>query len=481
MLFVSRFRNALSALALAAFAALGAQAVEFTSPMSPGHGQETFVLDLPADSAVSLVSVLSGELNGGNSGFGITNAQGEDVVRASTWSNPGSVHGPWPLQAGRYTLLLWNNANLTGSYTAQVGLAPQAGGDSEPNDSAAAALALPPDGTAAGRLGFYAALGNERHDWQDYYRVRLPSRGALSIAAEAADTLRSGFGYTVYRNDASTVVSDSTGLEAGDYYVQVWTNAASAYGSYSLRASFVPASPPGVALVASVSSLDFGAVEVGSRQSLGVTLTNPSSQAQALTGVRANGDFAVRSQCGSTLDAGASCQLTVDFSPVSTGQRSGLLTIASGVGNLSVSLSGTGMQTVVPQPTAGRILVERPVTSSQAVDPVLIFAPAAGERYGAYKLYVAALYQGQLYFVTVRTGQLGVVLYAGGEVPEYMTADGAELFQERPNNGGYSAQTWSLMFGDLSALHGLQLLAGFGRSAEDMLQRGQVMLLHAVP
>jgi len=77
---------------------------------------------------VSLVSVLSGELNGGNSGFGITNAQGEDVVRASTWSNPGSVHGPWPLQAGRYTLLLWNNANLTGSYTAQVGLAPQAGG-----------------------------------------------------------------------------------------------------------------------------------------------------------------------------------------------------------------------------------------------------------------------------------------------------------------------------------------------------------------
>lgn len=481
MPFVSRFRNVLCALVLGALAAFGARAVEFTSYMSPGHGQDSFVLDLPADAVVSLTSVLTGALHGGNSGFGITNAQGEDVVRASTWSNPGYVHGPWPLQAGRYTLLLWNNADLTGSYTAQVSLVPQPEGDSEPNDTAATALPLLAGGSAAGRLGFYAALGNERHDWQDYYRLRLPARGALNVSTQASDTLLSGFGYTLYRSDASTIVRDSSDLEAGDYFVQVWANQPATYGSYSLRAGFVPASPPDAALVTNVSSLDFGAVEVGTRQSLDVTLTNRSALDQALTGIRADGDFAVRSQCGSTLGAGASCQLTVDFSPARTGQRTGLLSIASAAGDLGVALSGTGMETVVPPPAAGRILVERAVTSSQAVNPVVIFAPAAAERYGTYKLYVAALYEGQLFFVTVRNGQLGVVLYAGGEVPEYMVADGAELYQERPGNGGYSAQTWSLMLGDLSALHGLQLLVGFGRSAEDMLQRGQVMLLHAVP
>jgi hypothetical protein len=62
-----------------------------------------------------------------------------------------------------------------------------------------------------------------------------------------------------------------------------------------------------------------------------------------------------------------------------------------------------------------------------------------------------------------------------------MTADGAEQFQERPNNGGYSAQTWSLMFGDLSALHGLQLLAALAAAPRTCCSAARSCCLHAVP
>jgi len=82
--------------------------------------------------------------------------------------------------------------------------------------------------------------------------------------------------------------------------------------------------------------------------------------------------------------------------------------------------------------------------------------------------------------LTLANWQLNVVLYSEGEVPVYMTANGTELYADGAS-GGYSAQTWQLPLGDLSSLHGLQLLAGFGRSAEDMLAKNQWKLIYSVP
>ncbi|GAB3357500.1 MULTISPECIES: choice-of-anchor D domain-containing protein [Giesbergeria] len=453
-----------------------AQAVEFTSQITPAHSGDSFIFSLSEDSLVSLTSVLGGQLHGGNAGFGITTTDSTDVVR-STWAHPGQSEGTWPLQAGQYVLQLWNNSNSTGSYTAQLNIAPQAGGDPEPNQSRDTALALSPNSSTTGHLGFYSALTDERHDYHDFYQLYLPTHGALQLTTTADSTLASAFGHTLYRSDGSTIVRDSSALDAGYYYLQVWANNASAYGRYTLHAAFV-SSPSTSGLAPSSTQLDFGPLEVGTSLTQTITLNNQAAAPATLSSITASGDFSIQSDCGSILAVGASCSLTVGFTPSATGTHSGIATIVSDVGNTQIALSGTGMVTI--QPVAGRIIVQTPVSSAQAVNPVLVFAPTASERHGSYQLYLAALYGGQLYFLTLQNMQWQVVAYAGGEVPAYQAAQGSDLYQER-SDGSYSAQTWAFPLGDLSSLHGLQLLVGFGRNAQDMLARGQVLLLLSVP
>lgn len=57
----------------------------------------------------------------------------------------------------------------------------------------------------------------------------------------------------------------------------------------------------------------------------------------------------------------------------------------------------------------------------------------------------------------------------------------SQIAPAHSGDGSDSAQTWAFPLGDLSNLHGLQLWAGFGNNAQDMLERGQVLLLLSVP
>lgn len=144
---------------------------------------------------------------------------------------------------------------------------------------------------------------------------------------------------------------------------------------------------------------------------------------------------------------------------------------------LALLVGGVGAQAASP---LGTVVIQTPVSSASAVNPTVVFAPAATERSGTYLLYVAAWYANQWYFLSLQNFQMKVVPYSGGEVPVYQTANGAELYTDQPN-GGFAAQTWYLGLGDLSTLSGLQLYAGFGRTAEDMLTKGQVQLVYSVP
>ncbi|MGI4978864.1 MAG: beta strand repeat-containing protein, partial [Janthinobacterium lividum] len=89
-----------------------------------------------------------------------------------------------------------------------------------------------------------------------------------------------------------------------------------------------------------------------------VTLTNSGNAPLRVLTAAASGDFAIVSNCtGTTLAAGGTCTVTLDFAPSATGARSGTLTVttdsASGA-NTTVALSGngTGAFTVVLLPTA---------------------------------------------------------------------------------------------------------------------------------
>jgi hypothetical protein len=74
----------------------------------------------------------------------------------------------------------------------------------------------------------------------------------------------------------------------------------------------------------------FGIVDPGSTSAPQTfTITNPGPAAAAVTSVRVSGDFAQTNDCGPSLAVGASCHVTVTFTPSSPGNHAGTLLVGS--------------------------------------------------------------------------------------------------------------------------------------------------------
>ena len=74
-----------------------------------------------------------------------------------------------------------------------------------------------------------------------------------------------------------------------------------------------------------------------------VTLSNTGTGPLANVSIAApTGDFAQTNNCGSQVNAGASCTITATFTPTVTGARSGSININDSLGTQTVQLSGTG-------------------------------------------------------------------------------------------------------------------------------------------
>jgi hypothetical protein len=73
------------------------------------------------------------------------------------------------------------------------------------------------------------------------------------------------------------------------------------------------------------------------------TITNPGPNAATITSVRASDDFAQTTDCGSSLAVGASCHVTVTFTPSSPGNHAGTLLIGTNAPfPPAVALTGVG-------------------------------------------------------------------------------------------------------------------------------------------
>lgn len=96
----------------------------------------------------------------------------------------------------------------------------------------------------------------------------------------------------------------------------------------------------------STTSLDFGAVVEGaSNAPQNISLTNSGSAPLTIQSIRATGNYAETNSCGTSLNAGSTCQISVTFSPASVGAVLGNLTITDNAENSPqmVSLSGQGV------------------------------------------------------------------------------------------------------------------------------------------
>jgi hypothetical protein len=104
-----------------------------------------------------------------------------------------------------------------------------------------------------------------------------------------------------------------------------------------------------VPVVLSPTSLTFPRQTVGTSSSAqAVTLTNTGTTTLTISSIVASGDFAQTNNCGTSVLAGASCSISTTFTPTTTGNRAGAVTITDNAINSPqiVPLSGTGVAVI---------------------------------------------------------------------------------------------------------------------------------------
>ena len=103
------------------------------------------------------------------------------------------------------------------------------------------------------------------------------------------------------------------------------------------------------------ATLAFGNQTVGVKSAIAktVTLSNTGNAVLTIASIIANGDFSQTNTCGTQLNAGANCVISVSFTPSIAGPRTGNVTITSDEAGSpdTVALTGTGVAAATPHLT----------------------------------------------------------------------------------------------------------------------------------
>jgi hypothetical protein len=175
--------------------------------------------------------------------------------------------------------------------------------------------------------------------------------GDFSIAASTCNTsVAAGASCTVSVTFKPTALNLRTG---------VLTIASNSSADSTLTASLTGTGLSDVQ--ANVGSLNFGNVDVGfSSAPQVVTLTNHTNAPIGLTGISLSGEYRDTTTCGATLNGGASCVVSIIFSPTMTGVRTGALVVSTNdlkAPNITVNLTGNGVDfAIAVAPTTGSVI-----------------------------------------------------------------------------------------------------------------------------
>jgi hypothetical protein len=114
--------------------------------------------------------------------------------------------------------------------------------------------------------------------------------------------------------------------------------------------------------------LQFGSHDVGSSSTQTVSVTNAASGAVPVPAIATTGDYSTTTTCGSTLGVGASCKINIIFTPTTTGDRPGTMTV--GV-NTPTLLDGNGVDfTFTVSPASGKVEAGLSVGSQTTATPI---------------------------------------------------------------------------------------------------------------
>lgn len=183
-----------------------------------------------------------------------------------------------------------------------------------------------------------------------------PAGGTYTSAQNVTISTSTASATIYYTTDGSTPTASSTkyvsaiAVPATETIKAIatasgYTNSAVASAAYTIQTSAVA--------TFDVTSLDFGNQTTGTSSTAHkVTLKNTGSAALTLTGFPITGStaFSQTSTCGSSLAAGASCDISVVFAPQTLGALSATLSISSNTSGNAPSVSLTGTGTAPPAP-----------------------------------------------------------------------------------------------------------------------------------
>src|SRR6266702_1688502 len=189
-----------------------------------------------------------------------------------------------------------------------------------------------------------------------------PGTAALSITgisitgantAQFAQTSTCGASLAIGSSCTISVTFTPAAVASYSAAISVADNATGSPQTVSLTGSGIaPAAPQAVL---SPASLPFGSLTTGTTSAAQtVTLSNPGTAALSITGISITGantaQFAQTSNCGASLAAGASCVISITFTPSAVASYSAAISVADNATGSpqSVPLTGAG---VSPPPT----------------------------------------------------------------------------------------------------------------------------------
>jgi FG-GAP-like repeat/Abnormal spindle-like microcephaly-assoc'd, ASPM-SPD-2-Hydin len=154
-----------------------------------------------------------------------------------------------------------------------------------------------------------------------------------------------------------------------------------------------------------------------------VTLTNAGNAALSITTISTSGDFAETNNCGASVAAGGTCQISVTFTPTASGSRPGMLTIAdsasgspqvvtlTGTGqDFSLAASGAASATVMPGQAATYMIA---LTPSGGLNPSVTLTCSGAPAMAACSISPATV---TLSGTTAATATVTVTTTAGSQV-----------------------------------------------------------------
>jgi ASPM-SPD-2-Hydin domain-containing protein/HYDIN/CFA65/VesB family protein len=111
-----------------------------------------------------------------------------------------------------------------------------------------------------------------------------------------------------------------------------------------------------------------------------VTLSNNQTTDLNISGISASGDFAQTNNCGSSIAAGATCAITVTFTPTATGARSGAITVTDSATNSpqTANLAGTGVTTAITFSPSSLSFGTQAVGTTSAANSITLTNSGAG-------------------------------------------------------------------------------------------------------